>query len=241
MPHPVSTTFPHRRKASVDTNLDKGLAAYMAVGAAALGMLAGALPAQAKVVYTPTNQEITPEMGLSLDLTNNGVADFVFSDFYSSTSSLLNLSVGPVNPSNEIFSTGLNRSVFAAAIPAGVEIGPDGRFKKRRGEGMANDLGTQPICQGPWVHANERYLGLKFVINGEFHFGWARLNVNCVFPHPIIGTLTGYAYETVANKPIVTGQTQVPEAPDASALGALARGAAAFSDGHDEEPSKETH
>jgi len=204
-------------------------------------MLAMAVPAQAKVVYTPDNQQIGG--GLSLSLSHNGIADFVISNFYSSTSSTLALSIGPVNPSNEIFSTGSNRlSVFAAALPAGMEIGPNGKFKKRRGEGMANGIDLNGTCQGPWIHAHEQYLGLKFIIKGEIHFGWARLNVNCVYPHPINGTLTGYAFETVANKPIVAGETQGAEVnADPGTLGNLARGAAAISNWRGKQTTDEIH
>lgn len=237
-----------RQKTQVNPRLDKSLTTYMvAASTAGVTMLAMSGPAQAKVVYTPDDQQIKPNIGLSLDLTNNGIADFVFSNFYSSTSSILALSIGPVNPSNEIFSTGANRlSVFAAAIPAGVVIGPNGKFKKRRGEGMANGEDIQGVCQGPWVHAQDEYLGLKFVINAEVHFGWARLNVNCDYPHAIQAMLTGYAYETVANKPIIAGETSGPDVASAvdpeemfipfdrtarlrsATLGVLARGADAL-------------
>jgi hypothetical protein len=231
MSHPASTNSSRLRQiANVNPKLDKGLAAYIvAAGAAGVGVLASSLPAQARVVYTPDNQQIGG--GLSLSLRHNGIADFVISNFYSSTSSTLALSIGPVNPSNEIFSTGSNRlSVFAAALPAGVPIGPNGKFKKRLGEGMANGIDLNGTCQGPWIHAHNQYLGLKFMINGEVHFGWARLNVNCVYPKPIRGTLTGYAYETVANQSIVAGDTNGPDVSvGPGTLGNLARGAAAIS------------
>ena len=243
MPRSLSANPSHGRKTSkINQRLDKGLAAYMVVaGAAGVGMLASTLPAQARIVYTPDNQQIGG--GLSLSLRHNGIADFVISNFYSSTSSTLALSIGPVNPSNEIFSTGRNRlSVFAAALPAGVPIGPDGKFNKRRGEGMANAIDINGTCQGPWIHAHEQYLGLKFLINGEVHFGWARLNVNCVYPKPIRGTLTGYAYETVANQSIVAGDTKGPEVSvGPGTLGNLARGAAAVSNSSDNQTTNEIH
>jgi hypothetical protein len=42
------------------------------------------------------------------------------------------------------------------------------------------------------------------LINGETHFGWARLNVTAAAGANIKATLTGYAYETVPDKPIYT-------------------------------------
>jgi len=63
-------------------------------------------------------------------------------------------------------------------------------------------------CYGRWDDVQNRYLGLKFNIKGKTHFGWARLNVKCSTLHrKVTAWLTGYAYQTVPNKPIVTGQT----------------------------------
>jgi hypothetical protein len=64
--------------------------------------------------------------------------------------------------------------------------------------------------KGPWANTKGRYLGLKFVIKGEEHYGWARLNVKIVVI-TIVATLTGYAYETIPRKPIIAGQTKAPD------------------------------
>jgi hypothetical protein len=77
---------------------------------------------------------------------------------------------------------------------------------------------------GPWADVQNRYLGLKFKIKGESHYGWARLNVQ-LNGGPITGTLTGYAYETIPNKPIIAGKTH---GKDEATLGHLATGASAI-------------
>jgi hypothetical protein len=90
---------------------------------------------------------------------------------------------------------------------------------------------AQTSCYGPWKGATNRYLGFRFKIKTGVHYGWARLNVACG-NSTVTGTVTGYAYETVPNKPIITGKTK--GADDASAqpsLGHLARGAAGVSAG----------
>jgi hypothetical protein len=61
---------------------------------------------------------------------------------------------------------------------------------------------------GSWINVNDRYLGVKFTINGETHYGWARLSVQAVPPITFTATLTGYAYETIRNKSISAGQTK---------------------------------
>jgi hypothetical protein len=87
---------------------------------------------------------------------------------------------------------------------------------------------------GPWANVKNRYLGLKFKINGKYHFGWARLNVQVELGgFSITATLTGYAYETVAGKEILAGQKlnaassagREASAPAPQSLGGLALGA----------------
>lgn len=69
-----------------------------------------------------------------------------------------------------------------------------------------SDLGA---WAGSGKGVSNRYLGLKVVIRGEVHYGWARLSVSLGHQrhfNDVSGTLTGYAYETVPDKPIVAGQ-----------------------------------
>jgi hypothetical protein len=91
-----------------------------------------------------------------------------------------------------------------------------------------------PFCSGgpsgSWVNVNKRYLGLKLKISGKIHYGWARLNVK-IQGSSIVGTLTGYAYETVPGKPIRAGQTKDggEMIVEPATLGHLAQGAGAIS------------
>lgn len=86
---------------------------------------------------------------------------------------------------------------------------------------------------GPWVGKGKgvrnRYLGLKFVVHGKVHYGWARLSVTLGHHQQyddVSGTLTGCAYETVPNKPIIAGHTKGPDVVTVQpgTLGSLARG-----------------
>ena len=200
----------------LSSTLHKNLNAYT-LGAAAAGVTALAIVpcATAEIVYTPANHEIRGNNGGNgyyLDLNNDGTRDFFIVNFFSSTSAFLNVTVSPVHAGNEIFSNGFS---YAAALPAGIAIGPNnGRFHQLQSEGMANDGFAVGTCQGPWKDARNKYLGLKFKIDGEVHFGWARLSVTCFTTGAARVLLTGYAYETVADQPITTGQTS--GTPDAA-------------------------
>jgi hypothetical protein len=106
---------------------------------------------------------------------------------------------------------------FASHLLAGVLIGPN---QKKFVKGNVH-CGTQSshvcksmnsfsnfftyVSRGPWAKKKNGYLGLKFYIHGKIHFGWARLHRVKLGPDWV---LTGYAYETIARKPIVTGQKQ---------------------------------
>jgi hypothetical protein len=96
---------------------------------------------------------------------------------------------------------------------------------------------------GRWRNVTNRYIGARFQVNGQFHYGWARLNVRVVSKNSceIVATLTGYAYETVPNRPIIAGKTQSADAkrpahaslktntPEPATLGVLALGSPGLS------------
>jgi hypothetical protein len=194
----------------------------LAASAAGVGALALAQPVAAKIVYTPAHVRISPNHTIALDLNHDGVRDFSFKDTYehwNGNSGGGVLQVAAANQANAIVET--QRGVWASALSAGVRIGPRLHFGGPS-PGMAVEFpsysGTGLYTSGPWRQAKHRYLGLEFVIHGKNHFGWARLDVTCK-ASGVFGTLTGYAYETIPNKPIVAGKIQ-----EGASLGALAAG-----------------
>jgi hypothetical protein len=65
------------------------------------------------------------------------------------------------------------------------------------------------------------------LIEGKVHYGWARLSTPKDWDrNQRWATLTGYAYETIPNKPIITGKTKGPNVitVQEGSLGALAAG-----------------
>jgi len=92
----------------------------------------------------------------------------------------------------------------ALPLAAGVSVGPGGSFRGGRQEmvGACFCSGSEDYF-GPWLGVQNGYMGFEFNIKGAAHFGWARFSVTDTGTV----TLTGYAYETVSLKPIVTGDT----------------------------------
>jgi hypothetical protein len=218
---------------SESTHQQLNLYALMA-SAAGVSVLALAPPTEAKIVYTPTHVVISPYGVHLYDLVLNhgGKTDFVLqSKFYStgdqSAGTQRLIASGATGNSLE------NSQGFAAALEAGKIVGPHHNFQNRGV--MASDFGSAgastSIKRGPWVNVNNRYLGLKFKIKGQTHYGWARLSVQAK-PGTFFlqATLTGYAYETIANKPIIAGKTKGPDVVTLQpvSLGHLAAGASAI-------------
>jgi len=229
----------------------------VAATAASVGVLALTEPADASVVFTPAHTKISAGT-ISLDLNNDGIADFNLTRavFYGGRAFSSSTVIAPLNPANRIEGNGQIRfsgqlEVSAFALPAGSVIGPAQQQFLPAGQkfmrGYFYDIGTIQLNRssaGAWANKNglsDRYLGLVFTINGQTHFGWARLSVPARTHMFDVGTtLTGYAYETVPGKPITTGSSQdtaelsnrplplkpalAPVRADAQVLGALALG-----------------
>jgi hypothetical protein len=190
----------------------------VAAGAAGVSLLALAPASQAKIVYTPANETIGHLGKYNLDLNQDGIIDFILAEQDASNGFYQQLSAKPaagnqVNCESEWCISG---DSYAAALRFGSQIGPS----HARGWMAGNvPMALEALNRGgsvyygdAWANVSDRYLGLRFKINGETHYGWARLNVKFhggpVKDRTWEAQLTGYAYETVANQPITAGQTK---------------------------------
>lgn len=191
--------------------LDKRLAAYAtAASAVGVALLACAPLAEAKVVYTQTRASIGGGVDgrYNLDLNDDGVVDFGIG-FCSCEPEADAITVSSMRNVGNMAIEQPGFSYSAAALFSGAPIGPKQAFKFVYGGGAMQLAGAgystsgKPTSFGPWLGVTGRYLGLKFMINGEVHFGWARMTVGKRLSHVV---LTGYAYETIPNRPIKAGQ-----------------------------------
>jgi hypothetical protein len=176
---------------------------------------------------------------LGLDLNNDGVTDFTIENVLSSCSTYDHrMGVGPECSPHQyeaLFAQpeGPNlvlddASSFASALTAGKKIGAQDNFGvNARMEACSTQNGFLTDTLGPWRGTvTNHYLGLQFFIDGQAHYGWARLSTtrkqstNCV----TITVLSGYAYETIANRAIPAGKTSGTDGATGS-LGTLAKGA----------------
>jgi hypothetical protein len=221
----------------LNLGLDHKLLGYAAAaGAAGVSLLALAQPSEAEIVYTATN--VMVHGSLALDLNNDGITDFTIVNSDGSCSIgpeclLEDLTVSP-NPPNRVVTTYGGRS-FAQALSLGRKVGAGDNFGSQFIQmERCKSTRTSYYASGSWFNVKNRYLGLSFSIDGQTHYGWARLSVkngkrDCT--DSVI--LTGYAYETEPGKPIAAGKRSGPDkvsaaAPRGVTLGALALGNMAF-------------
>jgi hypothetical protein len=178
----------------------------LVAGVAGVSLLALTPPSQAEIIYKATHHVIGNGGRYKLDLDHDGTSDLTIRNLSSQTCSTAGncynyeVLAAKLARGNEV----VHNIYGAVAMKPGMEIGPRHVFRGGL-EAMAR-VGSGGGGTGSWIDVSNRYMGVKFKIKGETHYGWARLSVQ-VKPLQIAATLTGYAYETIPNKPIIAGKT----------------------------------
>jgi hypothetical protein len=237
---------PRKTASSLSKAIHHQLSMYaLAATAAGVGALALSSPCAAEIIYTPAHTGIG--RWYFLDLNHDGISDFTLQATSACDENVCRswLQVYSAPQSNAIAGKG-----GAAVLWPGAKIGP----KRRSWGGSAieeavfsnngtTSRGTSRFY-GAWANGGkgfkDHYLGLKFLIDGRLHYGWARLTTTGGWPR--LAVLTGYAYETIPGKSIIAGQKKealvksdsgagaslanpLPDTPLPASLGMLALGA----------------
>jgi hypothetical protein len=218
-PGAVATTLPE--------TLEHRLRSYsMAAAAAGVGLLALAHPADAEVVIT---HKVIPVTGtaVSIDINHDGIADFQFQSFQrsdggpaSSNGFSISATVKPLAGGGVIggplshylpgpYASALRRDVMISRFK---HFSSKGRTVIGRAEQWVSKGGGGGFyVYGNWVSdPQNRYLGVKFLIDGETHYGWVRLNTRY---YGAIVQIESYAYETDADTAICAREVQPCPAP----------------------------
>jgi hypothetical protein len=210
---------PQNSRRSPDS-VERRLLAYAIVAGASV--TASATPLDAAVIYTDPADVTLVNIGdlASIDLDNDGLADFVVS---------LGFAFLGVNGSS--YENAIEAYEFASAyaLNAGSVIDSEPRYFWLNSGDLIR--ATYYGLVGFWVNAQDKYLGLRFRINGGDYFGWARLDARGAFnPDVISGTLKDFAYESCVGEPIAAGATtggaSCESVGEPTTLGMLALGAA---------------
>jgi hypothetical protein len=235
MPHGLGSSLVDKTKDSFNHRMHLYSAAALTAG---VGMLALAQPAEGSVVITSANITISPGAPVTIDLNKDGIQDFQFSasrggydhSFYQT------VVVRPLTGGRVVGGNRGSLGPYASALAIGANIGPSAHFSSspgrqqlliERSNGFVSGS-TQYTLYGKWGNVTNKYLGVKFLIKGAVHFGWVRITMTRT-----TGTITEYAYETVANKKITTtaaavgtneAKVESPASKRGASIGMLAMG-----------------
>lgn len=200
------------------TVLDKRLSAYSCLALACTGTLF--VPAaHAEVIYKKIDITLSPNTIGYLDLDGDGVNDFEYADVtfrqgHSSTSVFNFAFLAGQQQSN-----GVAGAHCASRLRAGVTVGPNMGFSQ---------AGYLVGC--PQWQNSRGYLGLRFEIKGQIHYGWVRLITGFAIGF-WQGRMSAYAYESNPDTPIIVNERPQADSDSSSqpaagpgSLGELARG-----------------
>ncbi len=164
---------------------------------------------QAQIIYTDIEPDFTsPTSGdfYNLDLNNDDIVDYTLSLWSDSLSDYLLIS----SPN------GINASItvtpwYANTVPLenGMEIfnlvgAINGETYLYWGVfTIGNCFGGDATCSYDWKNKIDKFLGLRFLIDGQTHYGWARLDVTSHTQWVI----KDYAYNATPNQHIFAGQS----------------------------------
>jgi hypothetical protein len=187
------------------SKLDKKLKTYSALAA---GLTAIGGQAFGQIVYTNIPDSTFSNDTYYLDLNKDGIVDFeIYNYSYVSASSSYRANYISANGSNEILATNTFFSSYnfpaAIALNSGENIEVNPGFWSTSGilfgEGTYSGYSNKV---GKWQGAVDKYVGLKFKVDNNTHYGWARLDVandGSSF------TIKDFAYEMSPDKKIIAG------------------------------------
>jgi hypothetical protein len=190
--------------------------------------LAVAIPAFFLLGGQTASAEIVPRhvfthSGNSVDLDGDGTTDFTFSQstypYYTDlTHELMGyFSLSTVSGNTGNSAIGYDMMVayedpVAIPLAAGDPIGPGSQFATNMNQGVKGPMvlfGHDPVVGGGGLFDNydyltdARYLGVRFLIDGESHYGWLQITGS--------GVYSG-AYETISGQGITAGEVPEPVA-----------------------------
>ncbi|MCH8904419.1 MAG: T9SS type A sorting domain-containing protein [Bacteroidetes bacterium] len=180
-----------------------------AYSATALALMAISPAANATIVYTDVNPDVTYSTSGSshlLDLNNDNIDDFelrlnlwVYGSFSTAQVKITPLVFNAVDGyiSNYWNLAALGQTNDTIDATKGWMGGGQVILAQHSSFGSNTNI-------GPWFGAKDKYLGLQILVSGNTYYGWARLDVDS---NAKKFTLKDYAYEDVPLKSILAGDT----------------------------------
>jgi hypothetical protein len=148
-----------------------------------------------------------------IDVTLNVMNVMEFTSISTSTSAVYAGSLAVVTPgigAGVVAILGSSSSSYVTAMNNGDLIGTAAVFGGSSMAALAVDItitssfSSYQISNGAFLGVTDKFLGVKFLIGTNTHYGWARLDVSA---NADTIRLKDYAYNVAADSPILAGQT----------------------------------
>lgn len=187
-------------------NLQKRISKYTAVA----GAVVSAAGAQAQVVYTDVNPDYSHDApqnngvaAYPLDLNNDQTIDFVIvsRDTVTPNATVRLTLAAPYGAGNAI--AGENPGGYDYALALNINSMVDATLNWIAATNtMAYNVDSANPYNENWNGVTDKYLGLKFVVGANTHYGWARLDSYAIGDSVVV---KDYAFNATPNGGIMTG------------------------------------
>lgn len=187
-------------------NLQSRISKYTAVA----GAVVSAAGAQAQVVYTDVNPDYSHDAPQDngyaiypLDLNNDQTVDFVIAsrDTVTANAHVRFTLAAPYGAGNAV--AGENPGGYDYALALDINSMVDSTLNWIAATNtMAYNVDSANPYNENWNGVTDKYLGLKFVVGANTHYGWARLDSYAIGDSIVV---KDYAFEATPNVGIMTG------------------------------------
>jgi len=152
-----------------------------------------------------------------LDLNNDGTPEFkIFQAFSSGTYYYFDYYYFSYNSVlQQATNNGLSAmretadNAYVAALNSNTLISADQNFNANKVLGVFSYYDTH--AEGMWANAGQKFMGVKFKIGENIHYGWVRLSVSHLCTN---FTVYDYAYEDEPGKAIKAGDTGIRQSDE---------------------------
>jgi hypothetical protein len=198
------------------STLHKKLKSYSALAGT---LIAAGTTAEAQIVYTDVSPDATVATGATydLDLDNNSVVDFQFALVHDTYVLTGTFGTFPIAYDFAVIVPNTDNAIDTVSSP---ESGPaphvvndpigsgllfvDASVASYQLLGIAYAGSLAAYNHGNFLGQNDKYIGLRFKIGTNDHYGWVRVDLNA---DATLLTIKDYAYDATPNTGLLAGAT----------------------------------